>query len=374
MTQDMRETDPRREPRGRPAPSSLAGCSRWGNLLWLLMVSAIAFSLWNFWGGGLDDATEISYSAFRQHVQDGNVSEVIVEQDQIRGTLKGPATKEGEEGKALEYSEFVTFLPSFGDEQLLALLEANDVRIQARPQSNVSWWIILLRALPFVLLLGAGYLFYRQMRGQGGGGGLFSALNMRKSGAELYDRSQERTTFDDVAGLQGPKTELMEIVRFLKEPQFFQRLGGEVPRGVLLVGPPGTGKTLLARAVAGEAEVPFFSITGSDFMEMLVGVGASRVRDLFDEAKKASPSIVFIDELDSIGRRRGAGLGGGHDEREQTLNQLLSEMDGFAPNEGVIVMAATNRPDILDPAPCGPAASTGASLWTCRRCRTAWRS
>jgi cell division protease FtsH len=186
------------------------------------------------------------------------------------------------------------------------------------------------------------------MRGQGQG--IFSALNMRRSGAQLYERGKERTTFDDVAGLQSPKAELREIVRFLKEPQFFQRLGGEVPRGVLLVGPPGTGKTLLARAVAGEAEVPFFSITGSNFMEMLVGVGASRVRDLFDEAKKASPSIVFIDELDSIGRRRGAGLGGGHDEREQTLNQLLSEMDGFAPNEGIIVMAATNRPDILDPA------------------------
>jgi cell division protease FtsH len=173
---------------------------------------------------------------------------------------------------------------------------------------------------------------------------------MMRSRARLYSKTKEHTTFDDVAGLQSPKTELKEIIEFLKEPNRFQRLGGEIPRGVLLVGPPGSGKTLLARAVAGEADVPFFSITGSDFMEMFVGVGASRVRDLFETAKKVAPSIVFIDELDSIGRRRGAGLGGGHDEREQTLNQLLSELDGFEPNESVIIMAATNRPDILDPA------------------------
>jgi cell division protease FtsH len=313
-------------------------------------LAALAFALWNFWGGGLDNAVEIRYSTFRRQIQEGNVSEVIVDQEQIRGTLKEAATREVQEGEDVEYTEFVTFLPSFGDDQLLSLLEAHDVRIETRPQSDISWWAILLNALPLLLFFGVGYLVLRRMRGQGEEGGIFSALNMRQSGAELYDRSKERTTFDDVAGLKGPKTELQEIIKFLQEPHFFQRLGGEVPRGVLLVGPPGTGKTLLARAVAGEAEVPFFSITGSNFMEMLVGVGASRVRDLFDEAKKASPSIVFIDELDSIGRRRGAGLGGGHDEREQTLNQLLSEMDGFEPNEGVIVMAATNRPDILDPA------------------------
>jgi cell division protease FtsH len=232
----------------------------------------------------------------------------------------------------------------------MALLEAYEVQVAARPASDVSWWVLLLNFLPIILIFGLGFFLFARMRGEGGGGGLGSILSMRESGAQLYDKSKERVTFDDVAGLRGAKGELQEIVAFLKNPNYFSRLGGEVPRGVLLVGPPGTGKTLMARAVAGEADVPFFSITGSNFMEMLVGVGASRVRDLFAQAKKSSPSIIFIDELDSIGRRRGAGLGGGHDEREQTLNQLLSEMDGFAPNEGVIVMAATNRPDILDPA------------------------
>jgi cell division protease FtsH len=196
------------------------------------------------------------------------------------------------------------------------------------------------------MMIGFGYLIFRRMRSQGQNA--LSIFSMRQSQAKLYDRRKERTTFEDVAGLRGPKKELREIIAFLQHPERFQRLGGEIPTGVLLVGPPGTGKTLLARAVAGEADVPFFSITGSNFMEMFVGVGASRVRGLFDEAKEAAPSIVFIDELDSIGRRRGAGIGGGHDEREQTLNQLLAEMDGFEPQEDVIVMAATNRPDILD--------------------------
>jgi cell division protease FtsH len=193
-----------------------------------------------------------------------------------------------------------------------------------------------------------GYLLWRGMQARGQN--VLSALSMRKSRAKSYDPEKEGTTFDDVAGVQGAKSELREIIAFLRDPEQFQRLGGEMPKGVLLVGPPGTGKTLLARAVAGEADVPFLSITGSDFMEMFVGIGASRVRDLFEEAKKQAPGIIFIDELDSIGRRRGAGLGGGHDEREQTLNQLLAEMDGFEANKGVIVMAATNRPDILDPA------------------------
>jgi cell division protease FtsH len=325
-----------------------AGCRRWAILTWILMLGIMGFSLWRFQDSRLANATEISYSAFRQHVRSGNIAEVVVDQQQILGTLKEAATRETEDDDETEYTEFVTYLPSFGDESILPLLEANDVRIQVRPEGNVTWWAILMNFAPFLLLLGVGYLFYRQMSGQGGG--LSSALSMRKSGAELYDRSREHTTFENVAGLRGAKAELQEIIKFLREPEFFQRLGGEVPRGVLLIGPPGTGKTLLARAVAGEAEAPFFNITGSNFMEMLVGVGASRVRDLFQAAKKAAPSIIFIDELDSIGRRRGAGLGGGHDEREQTLNQLLSEMDGFEPNEGVIVMAATNRPDILDPA------------------------
>jgi cell division protease FtsH len=324
-----------------------SGCGSWG--LWLILLAALGFALFNIFGSPGSNATQISYTAFHQQLENGNVASVTINNQQVTGQLKKQATTENSQGQNVQYKDFVTYIPSFGDDQLLTLMQQQGVRIQVQPQSSgVSWVAILGTFLPLLLLLGVGYLFYRQMRSQGQS--IMSGFGMRKSGATLYERSKERTTFDDIAGLQGAKTELEEIIEFLKNPSYFQRLGGEVPRGVLLVGPPGTGKTLLARAVAGEANVPFFSITGSNFMEMLVGVGASRVRDLFEEAKKASPSIIFIDELDSIGRRRGAGLGGGHDEREQTLNQLLSEMDGFEPNEGVIVMAATNRPDILDPA------------------------
>jgi cell division protease FtsH len=276
------------------------------------------------------------------------VEQVTVIGEQIEGQLKQAAEKENVDGETVTYTEFVTYLPSFGDDELLSLLEAQEVEIETEPETGFSWLDIALNLFPLVLLGAFGYLLLARIQGRGQNA--LSIFSMRKSKARLYDRRKERTTFDDVAGLRGPKAELQEIIEFLKDPTRFQRLGGEIPKGVLLVGPPGTGKTLLARAVAGEAGVHFFSITGSDFMEMFVGVGASRVRDLFSEAKKASPSIIFIDELDSIGRRRGAGLGGGHDEREQTLNQLLSEMDGFEPNEDIIVMAATNRPDILDPA------------------------
>jgi cell division protease FtsH len=304
-------------------------------------------------GNGLDARNQISYTLFRQQLQDGNVEQVTVSGDQIQGELKEPiqADTEGTEAEGEEsptFSEFVTYLPSFGDEQLLSLLEEQGVEVETRPDTEFSWWAILINFLPFILLIGLGVWFFSRMRSQGQG--IFS---VGKSQAKLYDREkaeQERTTFEDVAGAEGAKRELREIVEYLKSPERVQRLGGEAPKGVLLVGPPGTGKTLLARAVAGEAAAPFYSITGSDFMEMFVGVGASRVRDLFKNAKQTAPSIIFIDELDSIGRRRGAGLGGGHDEREQTLNQLLSELDGFEPNESVIVMAATNRPDILDPA------------------------
>jgi cell division protease FtsH len=259
--------------------------------------------------------------------------------------LKEPVEREIDATEVSTYTSFITYLPSFGDEGLLEQLENQGVDIETQPERDLSWWAILLNLLPFLLLIGIGYVVMRRMQIQGQG--IFS---MGRSRAKLYDQTEEGTTFDDVAGAQGAKTELGEIIEFLKRPERFQRLGGEIPKGVLLVGPPGTGKTLLARAVAGEAAVPFFSITGSDFMEMFVGVGASRVRGMFDDAKKAAPSIIFIDELDSIGRRRGAGLGGGHDEREQTLNQLLSELDGFEATQNVIVMAATNRPDILDPA------------------------
>lgn len=328
--------DQRRSPMGR---------SR--SIIWFVLLFLIGFWVWSLFGG-FDDRTEISYTIFREQVQGGNVSQVTVSGEEITGTLEEPAeitisTVGGE--STVEYTNFVTYLPSFGDEELFSLLRENEVQINTQPAQEFSFVTLLINFLPFLLLIGIGFLFFRRMQGQGQ-----DIFSMGRSRAKLYDQEQERTTFEDVAGAHGAKRELQEIIGFLKDPTTFQRLGGEIPKGVLLVGPPGTGKTLLARAVAGEASVPFFNITGSDFMEMFVGVGASRVRDMFEDAKKASPSIIFIDELDSIGRTRGAGIGGGHDEREQTLNQLLNELDGFEPKESVIVMAATNRPDILDPA------------------------
>jgi cell division protease FtsH len=314
-------------------------------LLWVLV--SVSVVLW-IWGQFMskENRVQISYSAFREQLKTGNVERVIVQGDQIQGVLEEPDEKEVAKGKTTEYTNFVTYLPSFGDEGLLTLLEKQGVQVETQPERDSSWWAIALNfLLPFLLLIGLGYFFLVRMRSQGQ-----NILSMTKSRARLYNRRKEQITFEDVAGAKGAKTELREIIEFLKDPARFHSLGAKTPKGVLLVGPPGTGKTLLARAVAGEADVPFFIITGSDFMEMFVGVGASRVRNLFEEAKKLAPSIIFIDELDSIGRRRGAGLGGGHDEREQTLNQLLSELDGFEPNENVIVMAATNRPDILDPA------------------------
>lgn len=286
----------------------------------------------------------ISYSEFRTQLQQENVQRVTVEGSTVRGELKSSASHT-QDGSTVQYNNFVTYIPSFGDEKLMDLLEAQNVEVVTQPQSSFPWGLVVMGLLPVLLLFGVGYIFLRRMQAQGQG--LFS---VRKSKAKLYDKGEEDTTFDDVAGADSAKEELREIIKFLKNPEHFQGLGGKVPKGVLLVGPPGTGKTLLARAVAGEADVPFFSVSGSDFMEMFVGVGASRVRDMFSEAKENSPAIIFIDELDSIGRKRGAGLGGGNDEREQTLNQLLSELDGFEENEGVIVMAATNRPDILDTA------------------------
>ena len=277
------------------------------------------------------------------------MNKVTVEGEKISGEFKKPLEEKDPQhkGKEVSYKNFYTYLPSFGDDKLLSLLQAQKVDIVTEPEKNVSWWGRLLTGfLPFLLLIGLGVLLFRRFRG-GLGQGIFS---MGASRAHLYDREKQKITFDNVAGNHGAKTELQEIIGFLRDPSRFQRLGGRTPKGVLLIGPPGTGKTLLARAVAGEADVPFFSITGSDFMEVFVGVGASRVRSMFTDAKKMAPSIIFIDELDSIGRQRGAGIGGGNDEREQTLNQILSELDGFEPNENVIVIAATNRPDILDSA------------------------
>ncbi len=335
--------DPNQPQRNPLSRLNRTGCSTWQIIFWVAALLLIAPLISGLLGGGR--GVEIPYSTFKREVRESNVARVTIRGETIEGTLEEAREHQITEDQAVSYTDFTTYVPAFGDEQLMPLLEEHDVEVVVEQPSDFPWGTILISAVPTLLMVGLVYLFLRRMGSQGQ-----NILSMRDSGAELYDRRKERTTFDDVAGAQGAKGELQEVIAFLKDPHQFQRLGGEMPKGVLLVGPPGTGKTLLARAVAGEAEVPFFSITGSNFMEMFVGVGASRVRDLFKDAKKASPAIIFIDELDSIGRRRGAGLGGGHDEREQTLNQLLSELDGFEPNADVIVMAATNRPDILDPA------------------------
>ncbi len=275
---------------------------------------------------------EITYTEFLTKLEAGDIEKVTMEEGHVSGRLS-------------DGHEFATFVPPVYD-TLVPQLQQKGVEITARPRRESSvWQQMLIWWVPFLILIGLWVFFVRQM--QAGGG---KAMSFGKSRARLLTENQQRVTFDDVAGVEESKAELEEIIAFLRDPKKFTRLGGRIPKGVLLVGPPGTGKTLLARAVAGEAGVPFFSISGSDFVEMFVGVGASRVRDLFMQGKKHAPCIIFIDEIDAVGRHRGAGLGGGHDEREQTLNQLLVEMDGFESNEGVIMIAATNRPDVLDPA------------------------
>ena len=275
------------------------------------------------------------YSDFLQEVRSGQVALVEFEGQRIRFGEREPLS-------------FYTISPETDNGHLIGLMEKNGVRFTAvEPQSQSLIGQLLINSFPILLLIGVWIYFMRQMQGGAGGRG---AMSFGKSKARLLGEDQVGSTFADVAGIDEAKAEVAEIVEFLKDPSKFQRLGGKIPKGVLMVGPPGTGKTLLARAIAGEAKVPFFTISGSDFVEMFVGVGASRVRDMFDQAKKQAPCIIFIDELDAVGRHRGAGLGGGHDEREQTLNQLLVEMDGFEGNEGIIVIAATNRPDVLDPA------------------------
>jgi cell division protease FtsH len=274
-------------------------------------------------------SASLSYSEFLSMVERGNVAQVTIQGENLSGiSTQGP---------------FRTYAPR--DPELIKLLRSKDVKITAKPEEDSNWVQVFLSWVPMLLLIGVWVFFMRQM--QVGGG---KALSFGKSKARLMTDSQEKVTFNDVAGIDEAKEELQEIIEFLRDPRKFTRLGGRIPKGVLLVGAPGTGKTLLARAIAGEAGVPFFSISGSDFVEMFVGVGASRVRDLFLQGKKHAPCIIFIDEIDAVGRHRGAGLGGGHDEREQTLNQLLVEMDGFESNEGVILISATNRPDVLDPA------------------------
>ena len=289
-------------------------------------------ALFNIFNQPLNSQSDVIFSEFMDQVEGGKVSEVTIQGDRVNG-------------KYLDGSSFQTMTPS-KDQDLVRILRDKGVRIVVVPPEQTSWYMnILISWFPMILLLGIWIFFMRQM--QAGGG---KALSFGKSKARLMNEDKNKITFKDVAGVDEAKEELHEIIEFLKEPQKFNKLGGKIPKGVLLVGPPGTGKTLLAKAIAGEANVPFFSISGSDFVEMFVGVGASRVRDLFEQGKKNSPCIIFIDEIDAVGRHRGAGLGGGHDEREQTLNQLLVEMDGFENNEGVILIAATNRPDVLDPA------------------------
>ncbi len=326
-----------------PEQQEMPNNRAWLSWFWVVLIILLAAN----WLVGRflfdsDEATVMDYSTFRTQVQVGNVSQVTVQGEEIRGELHEPLERPGEEPAV---TTFVTYFPSIGDDNLFTLLEEQGVQITTEPVSDFSIWSVIFTFLPFILIIAIFYGIYGRMRQQGQ-----SLFSFSGSQAKLFDREQVDTTFEDVAGVEGAKRELREIIEYLKDPTRVERLGGTAPKGVLLVGPPGTGKTLLARAVAGEASVPFYSMTGSDFMEMFVGVGASRVRGLFDDARKAAPCIIFIDELDSIGRRRGAGLGGGHDEREQTLNQLLSELDGFEPSENIIVMAATNRPDILDPA------------------------
>lgn len=301
------------------------------NVLFYLLIIMVIIWMFDFYNEKGTKPADISYTSFLQHVQQEEIKQVKIVDNVISGKLK-------------DGQEFSTVAPN--DSKLVEKLEAKNVDIKAELPPQPPWWMSILSSLlPMLIIVG---LWFMMMNQSGAGGG--KVMNFGKSRARRYDEDKVKITFKDVAGAEEAKQELEEVVEFLKSPQKYNDLGAKIPKGVLLYGPPGTGKTLLAKAVAGEAGVPFFSISGSDFVEMFVGVGASRVRDLFDNAKKSAPCIVFIDEIDAVGRQRGAGLGGGHDEREQTLNQLLVEMDGFSANEGIIMIAATNRPDILDPA------------------------
>ncbi|MGU2132573.1 ATP-dependent zinc metalloprotease FtsH [Pseudomonas aeruginosa] len=303
-------------------------------ILWLIIAAVLVTVMNNF--SSPSEPQTLNYSDFIQQVKDGKVERVTVDGYVITG-------------KRSDGDTFKTIRPAIQDNGLIGDLVNDNVVVEGKqPEQQSIWTQLLVASFPILVIIAVFMFFMRQM--QGGGGGRGGPMSFGKSKARLLSEDQVKTTFADVAGCDEAKEEVSELVEFLRDPGKFQRLGGRIPRGVLMVGPPGTGKTLLAKAIAGEAKVPFFTISGSDFVEMFVGVGASRVRDMFDQAKKHAPCIIFIDEIDAVGRHRGAGLGGGHDEREQTLNQLLVEMDGFEMNDGIIVIAATNRPDVLDPA------------------------
>jgi cell division protease FtsH len=305
------------------------------NLLLWVVILVVLMSVFQGFSGNTRSTPQLAYSEFLGQVRQGNVAEVVIEDQLIRGQLKSG-------------TRFSTVSPESDNRSMIGTLIDNGVKFDGElPRQTPLLLQLLFNAFPILLLIGVWIYFMRQMQGGGGGRG---AMSFGKSKARMLNADQVKVTFADVAGVEEAKQEVSELVDFLKDPGKFQKLGGKIPRGVLMVGSPGTGKTLLAKAIAGEAGVPFFAISGSDFVEMFVGVGASRVRDMFEQAKKHAPCIIFIDEIDAVGRHRGAGLGGGHDEREQTLNQLLVEMDGFEGSEGVIVIAATNRPDVLDPA------------------------
>ena len=304
------------------------------NLILWLVIAVVLMSVFQSFSPSESSRSQTDYTTFLREAEQGNIREVRINNSgEIRGTKRSGET-------------FQTFVPYF-DDKLVSDLVKNDVRVYGEPPEEQSLLTsIFISWFPMLLLIGVWIFFMRQMQGGGGRG----AMSFGKIKARLLGEDQIKTTFADVAGCDEAKEDVSELVDFLRDPSKFQKLGGKIPKGVLMVGPPGTGKTLLAKAIAGEAKVPFFTISGSDFVEMFVGVGASRVRDMFEQAKKAAPCIIFIDEIDAVGRQRGAGLGGGHDEREQTLNQMLVEMDGFEGHEGIIVIAATNRPDVLDPA------------------------
>jgi cell division protease FtsH len=303
------------------------------NFAFWIVLGLLVLALFQLVGGGQSTAnsSEVSYSQFVDAIEGNEVANARVDGERV--------TYRGTDGR-----DYTTIMPR--DAEVTDLLLASDIPFEAKSQETSGFQALLFNLLPILLLIGVWIFFMQRMQGGGKGG----AMGFGKSKAKLLTEKHGRVTFDDVAGIDEAKEELEEIVEFLRNPQKFSRLGGKIPKGALLVGPPGTGKTLLARAIAGEAGVPFFTISGSDFVEMFVGVGASRVRDMFADAKKNAPCIVFIDEIDAVGRARGSGYGGGNDEREQTLNQLLVEMDGFEANEGVIIVAATNRRDVLDPA------------------------
>jgi cell division protease FtsH len=345
----MQQPDRRRDgPPGFPqTPNNAPGPWGWlkRNLFWLILLVVVPWILFFVWSPSLGSggAEPVSYTLFVDQVKAGNVASVTLSDNAVTGDFKHPVRSD-QAGQTS--TKFTTNIPNLNSENTVPLLEASNVKVNVANSNAGSFWINLLLSWGPILLLIAAFIFLSRRAGAAQGG-IFS---FGQSRARMYMGGKTKTTFADVAGVDEAKVDLEEVVDFLKNPQRYSRLGGKLPKGILLVGPPGTGKTLLAKAVAGEADVPFFSMSGSEFVEMLVGVGASRVRDLFERAKKAAPCIIFVDELDAVGRQRGAGLGGGNDEREQTLNQILVEMDGFDPRQAVIVLAATNRPDVLDPA------------------------